>query len=144
MDSSEQQVALDKLTTGEAKIACCSTVVELGITVPSLSAMVVMQPDRLGAGQLHQLRGRLARHGGAAVFAMYCLQRPSDKALERLGWLVESNDGFVISEKEFLSRGSGDLAFDSVVQDDKTRSVLPNFEVSPQDLLKYRPLSATV
>lgn len=144
MEPAEQQAALDKLMTGDAKIACCTSIAELGITVENLTAMVVMQPDRLGAGQLHQLRGRLARHGGSAIFAMYCLEKPSERALERLGWLVESNDGYVISEKEFLARGSGDLAVDSAVQDGKTRSVLPNFPIKPEDLLKYKPSSATM
>lgn len=144
MAPAEQRAALDKLMSGDAKIACCTTIAELGITVENLTAMVVMQPDRLGAGQLHQLRGRLARHGGSAVFAMYCLENPSDKALERLGWLVETNDGFVIAEKEFLMRGSGDLGVDSAVQDGKTRSVLPNFPIKPEDLLKYRPASAKI
>lgn len=144
MESADQQIALDKLTNGDAKIACCTTIAELGITVPSLTAMVVMQPDRLGAGQLHQLRGRLARHGGNAVFALYCLTKPSEQALERLGWLVDFKEGHVIAEKEFLARGSGDLAIDSAVQDGKTRSVLPNFQIQPGDLLKYRPVSATI
>lgn len=144
MESADQQAALDKLATGEAKIACCTTVAELGLTIENLTAMVVMQPDRLGAGQLHQLRGRLARHGGSAVFVMYSLSEPSQKAAERLGWLVESNDGYTISEKEFLARGSGDLAFDSEVQDGKTRSVLPNVLIKPEDLLKYRPTSASI
>lgn len=144
MDRADQQSALDKLQSGEAKIACCTTVAELGLTIQDLTAMVVMQPDRLGAGQLHQLRGRLARHGGSAVFAMYCLEQPSAKAMERLGWLVETTDGYKISEREFLARGSGDLAVDSAVQDGKTRSVLPNFPIKPQDLLRYRPTSATI
>jgi ATP-dependent DNA helicase RecG len=144
MDRAEQQTALDKLMRGEAKIACVTTVAELGITVENLTAMVVVQPDRLGADQLHQLRGRLARHGGAAIFAMYCLQPPSEKALERLGWLVSTNDGYEISEKVFMARGSGDLAVDSVVQDGKTLSVLPSFPIKPGDLLKYKPTSGTI
>lgn len=144
MDAAEQQAALDRLVSGEAKIACCTTVAELGITVEGLTAMVVVQPDRLGAGQLHQLRGRLARHGGRGVFAMYCLDKPSESALERLSWLVKSNDGYDISQKEFLMRGSGDLAVDSSVQDGRAKSVLPNFPIKPADLLRYQPCSANI
>ncbi len=86
-----------------------TTVIEVGVDVPNAGLMIIENPERLGLSQLHQLRGRVGRGDGDS----YCLlmyQSPlSDNARHRLGILRDSNDGFVIAEKDLELRGPGEV-----------------------------------
>ena len=86
-----------------------TTVIEVGVDVPNAGLMVIENPERLGLSQLHQLRGRVGRGDGDS----YCLllyQSPlSDTAKQRLGILRDSNDGFLIAEKDLELRGPGEV-----------------------------------
>jgi ATP-dependent DNA helicase RecG len=84
-------------------------VIEVGVDVPNASVMIIENPERLGLAQLHQLRGRVGR-GSAASFCVLLYSTPlSAHAKERLAVLRDSDDGFVIAEKDLALRGPGEL-----------------------------------
>jgi ATP-dependent DNA helicase RecG len=93
----------------EIDLLVATTVIEVGVDVPNASLMIIENPERLGLSQLHQLRGRVGR----GVDDSYCLlmyQSPlSDNARQRLGILRDSNDGFLIAEKDLQLRGPGEV-----------------------------------
>ncbi len=104
----EKQQAIDDMKKGEAQILISTTVIEVGVTIPSLTTMAVIDAGRFGLSQLHQLRGRLVRHGGTGYFDLF-VPNPTPESLERLGILERSNDGFEIAHHDLCLRGQGSL-----------------------------------
>ena len=104
----EKDEAMGRFTRGETDVLVATTVVEVGVDVANASVMVVLDAQRYGLAQLHQLRGRVGR--GAAE--SYCVLVAPDDAGEvaRLRILEESNDGFRIAEEDLRMRGTGELA----------------------------------
>ena len=86
-----------------------TTVIEVGVDVPNASIMVIENAERLGLSQLHQLRGRVGRGATASFCALLYKSPLSQNGQERLRILRESNDGFVIAEKDLEIRGPGEL-----------------------------------
>ena len=105
-----------------------TTVVEVGIDVPNATVMIVYNAERFGLSQLHQLRGRVGRGDGKSYCFLYS-STDDQKAVERLNVLCESSDGFVVAEKDFELRGSGD--FMGTRQSGKAFSELGNLVYSP-------------
>jgi len=114
-DATKASVMAD-MREGRAQLLLSTTVVEVGITLKKLIRVVVMRPQYFGASQLHQLRGRAARHGGDGYFDMQLTGPVSDKTLNRLQILVECSNGFEVAERDLDNRGYGDLAVDSTRQ----------------------------
>lgn len=86
-----------------------TTVIEVGVDVPNASLMIIENPERLGLSQLHQLRGRVGR-GSDDSFCLLMYQSPlSENARQRLGILRDSQDGFLIAEKDLQLRGPGEV-----------------------------------
>lgn len=109
MKSSEKQVVMDDFKAGNIHLLIATTVIEVGVDVPNASLMVIENPERLGLAQLHQLRGRVGR-GSIASHCVLLYKAPLSKtATKRLAVLRESNDGFVIAEKDLEIRGAGEL-----------------------------------
>ncbi|WP_439134777.1 ATP-dependent DNA helicase RecG [Pseudomaricurvus sp.] len=103
----EQQMTLFK--TGELQLLVATTVIEVGVDVPNASLMIIENPERLGLAQLHQLRGRVGR-GSAASHCVLLYGSPlSQYSRERLKVMRETNDGFVIAEKDLELRGPGEV-----------------------------------
>jgi len=100
----EKDEIMNSFKNGDIKILISTTVIEVGIDVPNSTLMVIYNAERFGLATLHQLRGRVGRND----LQSYCYL-VSNKEIERLKVLEESNDGFYISEKDFQMRGSGDL-----------------------------------
>lgn len=100
----EKDEIMNDYKNGNIKILISTTVIEVGIDVPASTMMVIYNAERFGLATLHQLRGRVGRND----LQSYCYLI-SNKEIERLKVLEESNDGFYISEKDFQMRGSGDL-----------------------------------
>jgi ATP-dependent DNA helicase RecG len=95
---------------GEIDLLVATTVIEVGIDVPNATVMVVEHAERFGLSQLHQLRGRVGR-GGQQAYCVLIYQQPlSEEAEARLETIANTNDGFVIAEKDLALRGSGDVA----------------------------------
>ncbi|MEW6994745.1 ATP-dependent DNA helicase RecG [Colwelliaceae bacterium MEBiC 14330] len=109
MKAAEKQEIMDNFKAGDLHLLIATTVIEVGVDVPNASLMVIENPERLGLAQLHQLRGRVGR-GCVASFCVLMYKAPLSKtATKRLAVLRESNDGFVIAEKDLEIRGPGEL-----------------------------------
>jgi ATP-dependent DNA helicase RecG len=108
MASKEKQAVMDRFKRGETDVLVATTVVEVGVDVPNAAVMVVLDAQRYGLAQLHQLRGRVGR--GAAE--SFCILVPADDFLEveRLHVLEETTDGFEIAEADLRLRKAGELA----------------------------------
>lgn len=109
LKSSEKDAMMSAFAKQEADILVATTVIEVGVDVPNASLMVIENPERLGLAQLHQLRGRVGR-GERASHCVLLYQSPlSHHAKERLQILRESQNGFVIAEKDLELRGPGEV-----------------------------------
>jgi ATP-dependent DNA helicase RecG len=105
----EKAAVMDAFKRAELQVLVATTVIEVGVDVPNASLMIIENPERLGLAQLHQLRGRVGR-GKAASHCVLLYGTPlSRHARERLAILRDSDDGFVIAEKDLQLRGPGEL-----------------------------------
>ena len=109
MKSQEKEYAMTAFKQGKLQILVATTVIEVGVDVPNASLMVIENAERLGLAQLHQLRGRVGR--GAIKSSCLLLYKPplSQTAKQRLACMRETNDGFVIAQRDLELRGPGEL-----------------------------------
>ena len=105
----EKTAVMAAFKAGEVDVLVATTVIEVGVDVPNATLMVIDNAERLGLAQLHQLRGRVGRGAGASICVLLYEPPLSHVARERLRVLRETNDGFVIAEKDLELRGPGDL-----------------------------------
>jgi ATP-dependent DNA helicase RecG len=144
MSDEEKAAVLASFRSGEKRLLVASTVIEVGLTLPELKTMMVINADRFGVVTLHQLRGRLARHGGIGLMILFS-NDPTDTATERLGLLVENSDGFILAEKDAELRGYGDIiGNDGDSQSGKTRTLFLGVNVGPSEISFAANLYATV
>lgn len=109
MKSKEKQQIMQEFKEGKLHLLVATTVIEVGVDVPNSSLMIIENPERLGLAQLHQLRGRVGR-GSVASHCVLLYHSPLSKtAQKRLSVLRESNDGFVIAQRDLEIRGPGEL-----------------------------------
>lgn len=109
MKSEEKQAVMQQFKDNQLQLLIATTVIEVGVDVPNASIMVIENAERLGLSQLHQLRGRVGRGAQASFCALLYKHPLSQNGIERLRILRESNDGFVIAEKDLELRGPGEL-----------------------------------
>jgi ATP-dependent DNA helicase RecG len=107
--SADKDAAMQSFKDGGIDLLVATTVIEVGVDVPNASLMIIENPERLGLAQLHQLRGRVGRGPGEAHCLLLYQPPLSLLAKERLGILRDSDDGFVIAEKDLKIRGPGEL-----------------------------------
>lgn len=108
MKNKEKAEIMDKFKNNEISILISTTVVEVGVDVPNATLMVIENAERFGLAQLHQLRGRVGR----GKYKSYCILKyegKSEVVKQRMQIMQQSNDGFVISEKDLELRGPGDF-----------------------------------
>ncbi|MDV3750520.1 ATP-dependent DNA helicase RecG [Elizabethkingia anophelis] len=109
MKPDEKDAAMQYFASGKAQIMVATTVIEVGVNVPNASVMIIESAERFGLSQLHQLRGRVGRGAEQS----YCILMTSDKMTQesrkRIKTMVETNDGFRISEVDMELRGPGDI-----------------------------------
>ena len=108
MKAKEKDEIMQKFKDGEIQILIATTVIEVGVNVPNASIMVVENAERFGLAQLHQLRGRVGR----GEFQSYCILKyegNGENTRQRMKVMCDTNDGFIISEKDLELRGSGDF-----------------------------------
>ena len=108
MKPKEKDDIMLRFKNGEIDILISTTVIEVGVDVPNANIMVIENSERFGLAQLHQLRGRVGR----GEYKSYCILKFEGKGKvvqERMKIMCQTNDGFVISEKDLELRGSGDF-----------------------------------
>ena len=108
MKQKDKDEIMQNFKNGDIDILISTTVIEVGVNVPNASIMVIQNAERFGLATLHQLRGRVGR----GEYKSYCIlkyQGKSDNIRERMKVMQETNDGFVISEKDLELRGSGEF-----------------------------------
>jgi len=109
MKPAEKQAVMQAFKQGEMHLLVATTVIEVGVDVPNASLMIIENPERLGLAQLHQLRGRVGR-GAVASHCVLLYKSPLSRTAQiRLQVLRDSNDGFVIAQKDLEIRGPGEL-----------------------------------
>lgn len=109
MKADDKQRVMQQFKDNQLQLLIATTVIEVGVDVPNASLMIIENAERLGLSQLHQLRGRVGR-GALASFCVLLYKTPLSKnGHERLSILRESNDGFVIAEKDLELRGPGEI-----------------------------------
>ncbi|HPD82719.1 MAG: ATP-dependent DNA helicase RecG [Alphaproteobacteria bacterium] len=109
MKADEKDLVMNAFARGEIKILVATTVIEVGVNVPEANIMVIEQAERFGLSQLHQLRGRVGR-GAAKSFCFLVYASGLGKtAKERLRIMRETEDGFIIAEKDLELRGGGEI-----------------------------------
>ena len=104
----EKEEAMDAFKAGETDVLVATTVIEVGVDVPNATVMVVLDADRFGVSQLHQLRGRVGR-GSAPGLALFATTSEVPSARERLAAVAETLDGFALSQLDLEQRREGDV-----------------------------------
>lgn len=130
MKPAEKDEMMQEFKENKCQILVSTTVIEVGVNVPNATAMLIMDADRFGLAQLHQLRGRVGR-GRYASHCILVAEPKNDMGKERMKIMTETNDGFVLSQKDLEMRGPGEV-FGS------RQSGLPQFAIG--DLISDFPI----
>jgi ATP-dependent DNA helicase RecG len=107
--SEEKAGVMQAFAAGEISLLVSTTVIEVGVNVPNATAMVILDADRFGISQLHQLRGRVGRGSQAGICLLVSGAEPGTLAHERLMAVAGTLDGFELSERDLELRGEGDV-----------------------------------
>lgn len=134
MKPAEKDAVMAAFAAGEKKILVATTVIEVGVNVPEATIMIIEQAERFGLAQLHQLRGRVGRGGDKSYCFLLYDEKLSQAAKERLKIMRETEDGFLIAEKDLELRGGGEIL-------GTRQSGLPTFKLA--DLAAHGDLLAT-
>ncbi len=106
-DADEKNRVINKFNAGLIKLLVATSIIEVGIDVPNASAIVILNAERFGLAQLHQLRGRVGR-GHAQSFCFLVTNSKNEDTIERMRVIVQNNDGKDIAEEDLKLRGPGD------------------------------------
>jgi ATP-dependent DNA helicase RecG len=105
----EKEAEMQRFVSGETQILVATTVIEVGVNVPNATVMVIMDAQRFGLSQLHQLRGRVGRGGDQSYCLLVTPFQLSEDTRKRIDIMCDTNDGFRIAEADLKLRGPGDL-----------------------------------
>ena len=108
-DAAQKETNMKRFVNGDTQILVGTTVIEVGVNVPNASVMLIESSEKFGLSQLHQLRGRVGRGAEQSFCILLSGQKLSADARERLKIMVNTNDGFLIAEKDLEIRGPGEM-----------------------------------
>ncbi|MBR4926462.1 MAG: ATP-dependent DNA helicase RecG [Prevotella sp.] len=109
MKSAEKEAEMQRFVKGETQILVATTVIEVGVNVPNASVMVILNAERFGLSQLHQLRGRVGRGADQSYCILVTKRALTSDTRKRIDIMCDTNDGFRIAEADLKLRGPGDL-----------------------------------
>ena len=109
MPADEKNLVMDRFGAGDVDIVVSTTVIEVGVDVPNATMMVIVDADRFGVSQLHQLRGRVGRGGHAGLCLLMTKANPVSQSMERLTAVAGSGDGFELARIDLQQRREGDV-----------------------------------
>jgi len=109
MKAKEKDEEMQRFARGETQMLVATTVIEVGVNVPNASVMVIMEAQRFGLSQLHQLRGRVGRGAEQSYCILVTTPKLAEETRKRIDIMCETNDGFRIAEADLKLRGPGDL-----------------------------------
>ncbi|AOW92350.1 ATP-dependent DNA helicase RecG [Rhodococcus sp. WMMA185] len=109
LPSDEKDAVMRDFTAGDVDVLVCTTVVEVGVDVPNATIMVIVDADRFGVSQLHQLRGRVGRGKHQGLCILVTAMNPGSPAYERLSNVASTNDGFELAQLDLATRREGDI-----------------------------------
>ena len=130
MKSDEKDTIMQDFKKGKIDILVSTTVIEVGVNVPNATVMLIMDADRFGLSQLHQLRGRVGR-GDKQSYAVLVANPKTESGKKRMKIMTETTDGFVLAEEDLKMRGSGEIF-------GTRQSGLPEFQVA--DIVEDYPI----
>ena len=130
MKSDEKDAIMQDFKEGKTDILVSTTVIEVGVNVPNATVMLIMDADRFGLSQLHQLRGRVGR-GNKQSYAVLVANPKTESGKKRMKIMTETTDGFVLAEEDLKMRGSGEIF-------GTRQSGLPEFQVA--DIVEDYPI----
>ena len=109
MKPKDKEEEMQRFVSGETQILVATTVIEVGVNVPNASVMVILDAQRFGLSQLHQLRGRVGRGADQSFCILVTPYKLSEDTRKRIDIMCDTNDGFRIAEADLKLRGPGDL-----------------------------------
>ncbi|MCZ2224868.1 MAG: ATP-dependent DNA helicase RecG [Chitinophagales bacterium] len=109
MSTEQKEVNMQRFVSGKTQIMVSTTVIEVGVNVPNATVMVIESAEKFGLSQLHQLRGRVGRGSEKSFCILLTGSKVSNEAKERINIMCQTNNGFVIAEKDLELRGPGDV-----------------------------------
>lgn len=122
MKGEEKEAIMQAFKQGEIDLLVSTTVIEVGVNVPNATVMIIMDADRFGLSQLHQLRGRVGR-GNKQSYAVLVANPKTESGKRRMKIMTETTNGFVLAEEDLKLRGSGEIF-------GTRQSGIPEFQVS--------------
>lgn len=109
MKDKEKEEEMQKFVLGQTQILVATTVIEVGVNVPNASVMIILDAQRFGLSQLHQLRGRVGRGADQSYCILVTNRKLTKETKKRINVICDTNDGFAIAEADLKLRGPGDL-----------------------------------
>ena len=109
MKPADKEAEMQRFARGETQMLVATTVIEVGVNVPNASVMVILEAQRFGLSQLHQLRGRVGRGADQSYCILVTDYKLTEETRKRIDIMCETNDGFEIAEADLKLRGPGDL-----------------------------------
>lgn len=140
MTPDEKLACMAKAMEPDCSVIVTSSLIEVGLTFPRLRALMIQASEMMGISTLHQLRGRLARHGGSGIFMMGIrteLDETPEKTIERLEALVHETKGSKLAQIDMYQRGVGDLRKSGVIQSGNVKGLFPSLKILPSDLSEF-------